>query len=72
MTKEQKTITVNCYRTPDGKPTCASDFSCGDVCQFHGTTHYGTRDVCMIGDGESIYKYGEGFMCPTSSCIVWK
>lgn len=48
MTTTTTAITVKRYKTPDGKPTCARDFSTGEVCEFLLSKHFGTRFLCSF------------------------
>ncbi len=45
----QKTITIQTYTTPDGKPTCARDMSNKEFCVFLGTMRFGTAYICVMG-----------------------
>lgn len=69
---EKRMIAVTAYRTPDGSPACATDFSAGNVCQFLTTRKFGLVEVCMVcrldiqrDDG------GVGHLVPVDGCPVW-
>jgi hypothetical protein len=68
--KEEVTITVTRYFTPEGKATCACNFDTGEVCRFLGARNFGFEDVCML-NGERIRKDGPtGFTIPHKDCIM--
>ena len=54
-------ITYTRYRTPNGKPTCASDFSKGEVCEFYTTRRFGIHEGCLLGpeSGRELKRGGE-------------
>ena len=75
---EQRTITVTAYRTPDGKPTCATDFDAGEVCVMLRSTRWGLADVCALDvdkgrktNGLQRDDGGNGYLIPCDGCIVW-
>ena len=79
MSNTTKTIKIQTYQTPDGKPTCSVDFLGGQFCQFIMTRRFGTEYVCgalsksldsyfdpSLGeDGEYTY------LKPAKACPVW-
>lgn len=67
---ETKTITVEVFRDPDGKPTCSSDHKTGKCCGLMLTRKYGSIDFCGW-TGEDIEREG-GFTRPHSLCPIWK
>jgi hypothetical protein len=75
-TEETHQMTLTRYRDKDGKPTCANDFTCGKVCMFYRTSHYGQNETCVFD--ESAYHLGMnrrdkgiGSLIPLSNCPVW-
>lgn len=69
---EQRTITVTAYRTPNGEPTCATDFDAGEVCQFLTTRKMGLVDVCALCRGDiQRDNDGRGYLVPVDGCPVW-
>lgn len=66
----EKYLKVKTFTTPDGKPTCASNFSNWDICRFLGSTKFGTVDYCLAL-GVEIRRDGElqnGFTIPNMAC----
>jgi hypothetical protein len=64
-----KLLEVEIYRTPEGKPTCASDYRTGKVCEFLRTRKFGTVNVCFFGDRDML---DEGYQAPHDGCPIWK
>jgi len=83
-TTERRTIQVDAYRSPDGRPACAVDLSTGRACPFLRVTGMcGTKDCCAVvltsgwkGDGLpatlSRDKEGTGYLRPVAGCPVWR
>jgi len=69
----QRTITITAYQTPNGKPTCASDFSAGKVCQFLNTKRFGSIEMCGMTGNTAIDRWdgGYGYTIPVHGCPVW-
>lgn len=69
---ESRTISIDVYRSPDGKPTCCLDFTNGYICKFLRTTLFGTRDVCLItGIAPMRDAGGVGWTRPVFGCVFW-
>ncbi len=63
---------IDRYRLADGRPTCALSFPDRQVCVFHTTSVFGTRDSCYWLYGELLNNYDEcGFMKPDNRCPIW-
>lgn len=71
---EFKTIKIEAFRTPSGRPTCAVDVPAGKVCRFLGTRRFGLVDFCMLGAQVDLDRglEGEGYTIPHDECEVWK
>lgn len=68
---EQRTITVTAYRTPDGKPTCATNIYTGQSCQFLESASFGRFLLCAA-TACSINRDGDGgHTIPADGCPVW-
>lgn len=69
---EKRMIAVTAYRTPDGKPTCATNFDTGEICQFVKTRKFGLVEVCTVR-GRDIHRDdgGRGYLVPAAGCPVW-
>ena len=67
-----KTIEIEVFETPDGKPTCASDFRTGKQCKFLLTRKFGTELLCgFTGNDDKLEDYkmdGTGYLKPCESC----
>lgn len=79
--KETVQLTVNRYRTSEGKPTCACDFSKNEVCEFYRTQRFGMSETCLFapdsynGYKENMNREGKdqlGFLIPGSWCPLFK
>jgi len=69
---EQKTISVQRFRDPDGIPTCCADHLGGETCRFLGVRNFGTVDVCMMGEKRDLEPRSvDGCLCPHARCEVW-
>lgn len=68
---ETTTITIQRYRTPDGKPTCCADAEAGQMCRFLGVRRYGLVSVCMLGKQRDIAAPEHGYTQPDDKCEVW-
>ena len=68
---EQTTIVIERYRSPDGQPTCCSDFTAGKICRFLGVRRFGTVDVCTLGRDRDLMRGESGFTMPDEMCEVW-
>ncbi len=71
MPDDAATITVQRYRSPDGKPTCCADKRTGRVCRYLGVRSFGTIDVCMLGEQRDLAPRGEWSTRPDARCEVW-
>lgn len=68
---EQRTITVTAYRTPEGKPTCATNIYAGKVCRFMAVRKMGLIEWC-VPIGCDIDRAGDhGYTIPVDGCPVW-
>ena len=61
----EKYLKVRTFTTPDGKPTCASNFKKKEFCMFYGTIGFGAREVCMA-TGQRITR--DEFTVPVADC----
>lgn len=76
---EHHQITITRYRDPDGYPTCAKDFTTGEVCVFYGSYSFGCRETCWFADQTARKwqplnrrKRGQGSLIPHDKCPVWE
>lgn len=68
---EQRTITVTAYRTPEGKPTCATNIYTGQSCRFLESASFGRFLLCAAVRGD-VYRDGaHGYTIPADGCPVW-
>ena len=60
------------YTTPDGAPTCATNFDCGHVCKFLRTRKFGLVDYCGFTGGD-LHRGngGEGWLMIQDGCPIW-
>lgn len=76
MTEELFQLPVVRYRDADGKPTCATDFTCGKFCQFYMTKRFGTLELCFFGDGHRLARRVKsekiGTLIPIPQCPLWR
>lgn len=69
---EIRTIEIKAYRSPDGKPTCVSDFNLNEICDYISYGNYGTKFCCMFSTA-NLEREGElGYLRPHAYCPVWK
>jgi len=70
MTQTYKTITIQTFRDPEGKPTCRSNEG---TCKLLKTAKWGTVAICGW-DQYEILQYTEGFqfLKPNDSCPLIK
>ena len=68
---ENKTISVQRFRDPNGAPTCCADHLAGEKCRFFGVRKFGTVDVCMLGEQRDLRDRESGFTRPDKVCEVW-
>ena len=73
----KKTIKIQAYQTPDGKPTCSVDFLGGQFCQFIMKRRFGTEYVCgaLSENLDSYFDPSLGdytYLKPGKACPVWK
>lgn len=52
--KKKVSIKVIAYFDNSKKPTCATDFRAGDVCQFYRTQRYGSNETCVFAPESEI------------------
>lgn len=66
-----KTIQVETYTTPDGRPTCGVDAMNNKFCMFYRVRNFGTQGVCAV-TSEDVFYYedGIGYQKPCKGCIV--
>lgn len=70
MTTEIRTIKIEAYRDPDGRPTCLSDFQEKSMCQFLRFQRFGTLCNCAAACGD-VHRDDSGFLRPVEGCPVW-
>ena len=70
-TSEPKTISVQRYRSPDGRPTCCLNHAAGLTCRFLGARKFGTVDVCLLGERRDLAPRTTDFQRPDKLCEVW-
>jgi hypothetical protein len=69
---ETKTIKVEAYRDPEGRPTCAVNFCEGKYCKFYETASFGTVEVCAFDNEIELSRYeGKGYLIPSKKCPIW-
>lgn len=69
---ETKTITVEVFRDPDGKPTCSLVWG-HQSCQWVGSRAMGMKEICLLtGIDLRRVPNGVGFLQPVHSCPLWK
>ena len=66
MTKTFKSIEIEIFETPEGKPTCGRNFETGEVCQFLNQIRFGTEGLCLLVN-EKI-AFGMGYTEPSPKC----
>ena len=79
MTKEIVLVPFSRYRTPDGRPTCALNFTTGDVCACYMTQRYGQSETCVFAPNDGKYRIslqrvlvnGAAYLQPLKICPVW-
>jgi len=83
MFKEQHKmiLPVVKYRDDNNNPTCAIDFTNGDVCVYYRTQRYGCHETCLFA--ENLFTESEllpqikrrdnggGTLIPGNWCPVW-
>lgn len=42
-------VEIDIFLTPDGVPTCATDFVNGEICPFYATKKWGIQELCLMG-----------------------
>jgi len=73
MTAELRTVEILAYRTPEGLPTCASNFPSRSMCEFLQTRRFGTVEVCGAHNVElERYPEPETYLKPHGLCPVWR
>ncbi len=79
MSNTTKTIKIQAYQTPDGKPTCSADFPSGQFCQFLMTRKFGMEHVCGVAN-ERLERYFDAnlgehgeytYLKPAKACPLW-
>ena len=83
--QELVTVTYARYRTPDGEPTCAVDFTDGRYCPFYREQNTGFRETCILCPDTEIDRQGMhtrlirrpgkgkglGYLVPGTWCPLW-
>lgn len=79
-TSERYELPVIRFRDKDDNPTCAANFSTGEVCMFYGTQRMGSNETCWfeISCGHGKFgrpllrrKQGKGTLIPLAECPIW-
>lgn len=71
----KREVTFEAYQTPEGKPTCALNFSTSEVCEFLRTKKFGTFDFCACDIDERLLERDHdslGYTTPFKHCPIWK
>jgi hypothetical protein len=69
----KKTIEIEAYKDPKGRPTCAKDFEKGEFCKLLTTYAFGTRYICGFLEEEAFgYESDFDFLKPCEGCPIWK
>ena len=63
----KKYLPVEVFTDPHGNHTCASNFETNEICMFYGTSHFGTKEVCLA-TGQPIGRIKDGFTIPVEGC----
>ena len=72
MNTEYTTIKIERFKSPDGQPACCIDWVGGKTCKFLGVRHFGSFDVCMLGEQRDLQRQnGNGYIRPDLKCQVW-
>lgn len=70
--KETIYIPIVRYTMADGRPTCATDFSKGEICIHLRLESFGTRELCGLDDKLlERDRGGEGVLIPTATCPLF-
>ena len=83
--KEEIKISFVRYRDSEGRPTCATNFETGEVCQFYRTQRFGCNETCIFaeenhrGIGKNMMRRnslrentpGDGTLIPLKECPLW-
>ena len=69
---ETRTITLPVYRTPDGEPTCARNFSIGEVCELLRVGVVEGTQMCAVATHVVRYLDGFGYLIPAKDCPLWR
>jgi hypothetical protein len=67
---EYRTIRIQVYRDPEGRPTCASNFRDGSLCTFLYFQRFGTEIGCGALS-KQVFHDDNGFITPLKACPVW-
>ena len=77
--KEQVTLTFDRYRDELGNPTCACNFTTGEVCEFYMTQRFGFDETCLHNGLTETMKRrdspegkGLGYLIPGDWCPLFK
>lgn len=67
-----RTATFQEYTTPEGAPTCATNFDCGHVCNFLRSRKFGLVDYCGFTGGDLHRSNGgDGWLMIQDGCPIW-
>jgi hypothetical protein len=67
----KKTIEIEVYQAPDGKPSCAKNIYEGKFCIFLRLSHFGTRSHCAFAENE-VFIGKNKFIEPDKACPLWR
>ena len=68
----KKTIEIEVFVSPDGKPTCCLNVLEKKFCRFMMTTRFGTQEICNVTNKELFRDdTGEGWVRPCDGCFIW-
>jgi hypothetical protein len=67
---EYRTIRIQVYRDPEGRPTCASNFEDGSICSLLYESRFGT-DLGCGALNKPLFHGDHEFITPLKECPVW-
>lgn len=77
MTTEARTIQVQAYRCPDGKPTCSTERGGeygGQSCPMRSSRNWGVlpdlTQFCAWTNAD-LQRDSAGYLRPCDGCLVW-
>jgi hypothetical protein len=76
--KETRLIQIDVYRCNNNEPTCALDFSTGDVCIFYRSQGLKQHQTCVFAPEWSRgynkplrRREDKGYLVPGDWCPIW-